>query len=90
MMKQRFNSYEEVNQQLEILKIERQISYHRLMKHTSSISDSFTLPNFLKLGIGTIGNSIGNSIRNSNQFKVFIYTTLIKFVLRKVFKRKQL
>lgn len=86
MMKQRFNSYEEVNQQLEILKIERQISYHRLMKHTSSISDSFTLPNFLKLGIGTIGNSIGNS----NQFKVFIYTTLIKFVLRKVFKRKQL
>ncbi|RRJ90587.1 hypothetical protein EG240_08655 [Paenimyroides tangerinum] len=87
-MKQSYNSYEEINRHLEILKIEREISFHRLMQSTSSISKSLTAPNLIKMGLGTIGTTISSSLGQSKQLKVFLFTTVLKFLIRKLFKRK--
>ena len=87
-MKQSYNSYEEINRHLEILKIEREISFHRLMQSTSSISKNLTAPNLLKMGLGTIGTTISSSLGQSKQLKVFLFTTVLKFLIRKLFKRK--
>lgn len=87
-MRQSYNSYEEINRHLEILKIEREISYHRLIQSTSSISKNFTAPNLLKYGLGSIGSTISSSIGKSSQLKVFLFTTILKFFIRKLFKRK--
>lgn len=83
-MKKSFNSYEEINKQLEILKIEREISYLKLIESTSNISNTFSAPNILKLGIGKLGNTLGNS----KQFKFLIYSSVFKFIIKKLIKRK--
>lgn len=87
-MKQSYNSYEEINRHLEILKIEREISFHRLMQSTSSISKNLTVPNLLKMGFGSIGSTITTSFGQSKQLKVFLFTTVLKFLIRRLFKRK--
>ncbi len=83
-MKRTFNSYEEINRELEILKIEREISFHKLTQSTSRITNNFTAPNLLKLGFSNLGSSLGKS----NQFKIFVFTSILKFIIRRIFKRK--
>lgn len=83
-MKRTFSSYEEISKELEILKIEKEIGFLRLTQSTTAFTNNFTATNLLKFGLSNLGNSIGNS----NQFKAFIFSTVLKFFIRKLFKRK--
>lgn len=83
-MKPSYSSYSEINKQLEILKVERQISFHKVMRSTNSITDNLAPSNLFKLGIGTIGSSIGNS----KGLKAIVVSTILKFLVNKFIKRR--
>lgn len=83
-MKKIYSSYSEIDRQLEILKIEREISMLKIIESTEHISAYFKIGNLFKIGIGSLGNSIGKS----KQLKVFLFTTALKFLVSKLFKRK--
>lgn len=83
-MKKSYSSYAEIDKQLEILKIEREIRLLKIIESSEHITNQFTTGNLFKLGISSLGSSIGQS----KQFKVFIFTTILKFFVRRLFKRK--
>ena len=83
-MKKSYSSYAEIDKQLEILKIEREIRLLKIIESSENISNQFTTGNLFKFGISSLGSSIGQS----KQFKVFIFTTVLKFFVRRLFKRK--
>ena len=83
-MKTSYRSYSEIDKQLEILKIERQISFHKVLRSSNSISSSFSINNLFKLGIKNVGSSIGNS----KGLKTIVYSSILKFLINKFIKRR--
>jgi len=84
-MKKTYNNYVDIDRQLEILKLERDISYYRIIDSSQRISSSFAPINLLKYGIGTISNSVGNS----RELKILIFSSVLKFFVKKLFNRNK-
>lgn len=42
-----YNSYNEINQDLKILKVEKDLAYHRLLKELDETKDSLSLKNII-------------------------------------------
>jgi hypothetical protein len=69
-MKKTYASFEEVNKDLQILDLRRQIAREQVKGNISSIKEGFQPPEIL-------------SVLGSGMFKKFLISTLIGFVLRR-------
>ncbi len=83
-MKTVYTSYEEIDKELEIRKLEREISFRKLSKNADDISQFFTPANFIKGGLLTLGSNL----RHSKEIKTFVLSTLMNFMINKFIKRK--
>lgn len=83
-MKKNYTSYEEVDKELEILKLEREISIRKIGNDIQDIAQLFSPSNLIRQGL----TSFGSSIKNSKNVKSVILTTVFKFLYNKFFKKK--
>ncbi|MCP1995178.1 DUF6327 family protein [Flavobacterium sp. HSC-61S13] len=79
-MKKQFNSIEEINHELKILDVQRELEFHRVVQSIDDLKDAFTP---MKIIRNTFG-SVASIVSNSNGVQTFLLTTLLKFI----FKRK--
>jgi hypothetical protein len=83
-LRKNYSSYEEINLDLEILRTERDIAFHKIKKSFSAskdeIKESIAPINVLKSGFQTFKSNKSSSI------KAIIISALIKFMLNKLKK----
>lgn len=82
-MKKYYTSYEEVDKELEILKLEREINLRKIGFNAEEIGNRFSPNNLMKLGL----TSLGSSVKSSKGIKTLVLTTVFKFVFNKFFKK---
>lgn len=82
-MKKHYISYEDVDKELEILKLEREISIRKVGNDAQSIVKLFSPSNLMQQGL----TSFGSSIKNSKNLKSLILTTVFKFLFNKIIKK---
>jgi hypothetical protein len=74
-----YTSYEEIDKDLEILALERQISYHKLVQNFDSVKDSISPGHLLgklpKMALGAI-SSMPGSVKSAG----------LAFLVKKLFK----
>lgn len=83
-MKTRYTSYEEVDRELEILKLEREISIRRIGSNAEDISQLFSPKQLLQQGL----TSLGGTVKGSKGIKTLVLTTVFKFLFNKFIKKK--
>lgn len=84
-MKIRYTSYEEVDKELEILRLEREISIRKIGNNAEEITHLFSPKNLLQLGFA----SFGNSVKNSKGIKTIVLSTLLKFIFNKFINKNK-
>ncbi|MBA5792085.1 hypothetical protein H1R17_04150 [Flavobacterium sp. xlx-214] len=82
-MKKYYTSYEEVDKELEILKLEREINIRKIGNNAEDIVALFSPNTLLKQGL----SSIGSSVKQSKGIKTLVLTTVFKFLFNKFFKK---
>jgi len=82
-MKIRYKSYEEVDKELEILRLEREISIRKIGNNAEEISQLFSPSQLLRQGL----TSLGSSVKKSQGIKTLVLSTLIKFLFNKFIKK---
>lgn len=83
-MKKNYTSYEEVDKELEILKLEREISIRKIGNDAQNITQLFSPSNLMQQGL----TSFGSSIKNSKNVKSLVLTSVFKFLFNKIIKKK--
>ena len=83
-MKKYYTSYEEVNRELEILRLEREISIRKMGMNAEDIAEHLSPEHLLKQGF----TSLTNSVKNSQGIKTLVITSIFKLIFNKFFKRK--
>lgn len=83
-MKTRYTSYEEVNRELEILKLEREISIRKIGNNAEDISQLFSPKNLIQQGL----TSFGGTVKSSKGIKTLVLSTVFKFLFNKFIKKK--
>lgn len=83
-MKKHYTSYDEVNKELEILKLEREISIRKIGQDAEEIASFFSPARLMKQGL----TSLGSSVKNSKGIKTLVLTTVFKFLFNKLFKKQ--
>ncbi|MDR0228017.1 MAG: DUF6327 family protein [Flavobacteriaceae bacterium] len=78
--KKTYSSIEEINRDLNILKMERDLYYQKILHSVDLIKDE-TTPN--KLVRSTFG-AVSSYVRNSKGIKTYLTTALIRFVMKKI------
>ena len=74
-MKPKYSSYEEINRDLKILKIERELHFHKVFQSFDHLKEGFTP---LKLVTNTFG-TITSSIKGSGGIQAFVITSVLIF-----------
>lgn len=82
-MKIRYKSYEEVDKELEILRLEREISIRKIGNNAEEISQLFSPSQLLRQGL----TSLGSSVKKSQGIKTLVLSTLFKFLFNKFIKK---
>ncbi|WLD23854.1 DUF6327 family protein [Flavobacterium dauae] len=83
-MKKIYTSYEEVDKELEILKLEREISIRKIGNDAEEISQLFSPNKIIRQGLA----SLGSTVKNSNGIKTLVLSTVLKFLFNKFIKKK--
>ena len=83
-MKTRYTSYEEVNRELEILKLEREISIRKIGNNAEDITQLFSPKHLLQQGL----TSLGDTVKSSKGIKTLVLSTVFKFLFNKFIKKK--
>jgi len=79
-MKTKYSSYQEIDRELEILKVERELHFQRFLRSTQGIKNALSPVSLLKSGFSSIGNSSG--------LKTMVVSAAIKFIINKFIKRR--
>ena len=83
-MKTRYTSFEEIDRELEILKLEREISIRKIGNNAEDISQLFSPKQLLQQGLATFSGSV----KSSKGIKTLVLTTVLKFLFNKFIKKK--
>lgn len=83
-MKKHYTSYDEVNKELEILKLEREISIRKIGQGAEEIAGFFAPSRLIRHGLA----SLGSSVKHSKGIKTLVLTTVFKFLFNKFFKKQ--
>ncbi len=84
-MKIRYTSYEEVDKELEILRLEREISIRKIGNNAEEITSLFSPGQLLQQGL----TSLGSSVKNSKGIKTLVLSTVLKFLFNKFIKKNK-
>lgn len=84
-MKIRYTSYEEVDKELEILRLEREISIRKIVNNAEEITSLFSPGQLLQQGL----TSLGSSVKNSKGIKTLVLSTVLKFLFNKFIKKNK-
>lgn len=79
MEKKIYSSYDEIERDLEILNLERQIQYQKVKQGIESFKDGMTLPNLT-------GSALGITGQNKNFLLKTAFTFVLPHLLRVVIK----
>jgi len=82
-MKIRYKTYEEVDKELEILRLEREISIRKIGNNAEEITQLFSPRQLLQQGLA----SFGSSVKNSQGVKTLVLSTVFKFLFNKFIKK---
>lgn len=82
-MKPKYSSYEEINRDLQILKVEKELSFYKLFQSFDQLKEDFTP---YKLVTNTFG-TITSAIKSSEGVQAFIVSRILKLLVNKVFKK---
>lgn len=83
-MKKRFTSFEDVDKELEILKLEREIQMRKMGLRVENISDAISPSNLIKTGFSTFATSF----KESSGLRSIIFTAVIRFIIKQIKTRK--
>lgn len=81
-MNPKYSSYEEINRDLKILKVEKELNFHRLFKSFDQLKDGFTP---IKLATNAFG-SLSSIIKGSGGIQAFLITGVLKFIFKRIFR----
>ncbi len=84
-MKIRYKTYEEVDKELEILRLEREISIRKIGNNAEEITSLFSPGQLLQQGL----TSLGSSVKNSKGIKTLVLSTVLKFLFNKFIKKNK-
>jgi len=84
-MKIRYKTYEEVDKELEILRLEREISIRKIGNNAEEITQLFSPRQLLQQGLA----SFGSSVKNSQGVKTLVLSTVFKFLFNKFIKKNK-
>lgn len=82
-MKMRYTNFEDVDKQLEILKLEREIQFRKLglkLENTTSLVSPNSL---MKTGFSTFTSAI----KGTSSVKSIILTVLVRFIMKKFIRK---
>ncbi|MBQ0118009.1 MAG: hypothetical protein KBS98_08885 [Flavobacterium sp.] len=87
MLNRDYTSYEEINRDLEILRLERDLSYHRIIqtfeKTKAGVKQSFAPMNLIRNSFQSF-----SSINKTSGIKTILITAILRFVIKKFLDRK--
>lgn len=81
-MKPKYSSYEEINRDLKILKVEKELDFHRVFQSFDQLKDGFTP---YKLATNTFG-AVTSVIKGSGGIQAFLITSVLKIIFKRFFK----
>lgn len=84
-MKKHYKTYEEVDKELEILKLEREISIRKIGYNAEEITQLFSPNHLIQQGLA----SLGSTVRKSKGIKTLVLSTVFKFLFNKFFKKNK-
>ena len=84
-MKIRYKTYEEVDKELEILRLEREISIRKIGNNAEDIAQLFSPSQLLQQGL----TSLGSTVKKSQGIKTLVLSTLFKFLFNKFIKKNK-
>jgi hypothetical protein len=82
-MKKRYTNFEEVDKQLEILKLEREIQFRKLGLKLENTSNIVSPSSLMKTGFSTLATTF----KGTSSLKSVLLTVLVRFVMKKFTKR---
>lgn len=89
MMNKNYSSYEEIERDLQILSVEREIHKQKILKSFNQTKDglsNLTAVNIFKTAVSSITKT-GLTLGRSKGVKGIIYTYLLQYVMKKIFRR---
>lgn len=83
-MKKRFTNFEEVDKQLEILKLEREIQFRKMGLKVETLASAVSPSAIMKNGV----SAVASAFRYSSGFKSIVFTALIRFIIKQITSKK--
>lgn len=83
-MRKSYSSFEEINNDLQILKIQRDIHCHKISRAIDNIKTELAPDNIVRNTFG----SVTSFVKGSNNAQAFIISAALKYFFKKMTKRK--
>ncbi|HUH25212.1 MAG TPA: DUF6327 family protein [Flavobacterium sp.] len=83
-MKKRFTNFEDVDKQLEILKLEREIQLRKMGLKVEALTAVVTPGAMVKNGV----SAFSSAFRHSSGLKSIVFTALIRFIIKQITSKK--
>jgi len=78
-MRKSYSSFEQINQDLQILRIEREIHYQKINLAFDELKEEVAPQNLIKNTLG----SAGSLLRSSGGIQTLLVTSILKYFIRK-------
>lgn len=82
-MKKRFTNMEDVDRQLQILKLEREIQLRKMGMRLEDTTQLFAPNSLMKSGFSTLTSTL----KGTSSVKSILLTIMVRFLMKKIFKR---
>lgn len=87
-MKTRYSTYQEIDRELEILKIQREIHIQKMLRSTKGIKHALAPSNIVKTSFANIGQ-LGSLFGRGKGLKTILISALIRFAINRFLKNKR-
>ncbi|MTG96541.1 MULTISPECIES: DUF6327 family protein [Myroides] len=78
-MRKQYTSLEEINSDLKILEVKREIHYQKIFQSVDDIKEELSPDRLVKNTVG----SIANFVKSSGSLQAFVITTVLKYLFKK-------
>lgn len=83
-MRKTYSSFEEINNDLQILKIQRDIHYHKIFRSVDNIKAELAPDNIVRNTFG----SVTSFVKGSNNTQALIISAALKYFFKRMTNRK--
>lgn len=86
-MKAKFTTYQEIDEAIEIAKMQREIHYRKLLFSVSNIKSDIEPSNIIKNGLSKVFK-FGSFFSGSKSIKSIVISYLVRFVIKRILRKK--